>query len=146
MLDHERTHLAQRHHVHHTVAALSGAANPLLARLPRAIALATERWADESAAARTPRATIADALELVAAVPHRHRTTSSILAVGDIDVIERIAALRAPAPRMRWWRVVGPTVLVLATVVTVLHAATDTDHMFDHARHMYELTGLRNGA
>ena len=128
------------------LAALSGAANPLLARLPRAIALATERWADESAASRTPRATIADALELVAAGPHVHRSTSSILAAGDTDVLERIAALRAPAPRMRWWRVLVPAVLVLATVVTALHAATDTDQMFDHARHIYQVAGIRHGA
>ena len=42
VLAHERAHLAHRHHLHHTIAHLAAATNPLLYRLPAAVALSTD--------------------------------------------------------------------------------------------------------
>jgi Zn-dependent protease with chaperone function len=53
LLAHEHAHLDRRHHVFVGLAWLAAAANPLLAPVARAVGYATERWADEEAAART---------------------------------------------------------------------------------------------
>src|SRR5207253_82942 len=87
VLAHERAHLAHRHHLHHTVAHLAAAANPLLARLPDAVALSTERWADEKAAATCRRDIVADALTYAATVSTRVLATPAVvLAAGATDV------------------------------------------------------------
>ena len=59
VLAHERSHLRHRHHLHQTAAVLAAAANPLLYRLPAAVALSVERWADEDAAATCDRRSVA---------------------------------------------------------------------------------------
>ena len=66
VLAHERSHLRHRHHLHQTAAVLAAAANPLLYRLPAAVALSTERWADEDAAAACDRRSVAEALTGIA--------------------------------------------------------------------------------
>ena len=57
LLAHERSHPRHRHHLHHTACQFAAAVNPLLRRLPAAVELATERWADEDAAAASSRDT-----------------------------------------------------------------------------------------
>lgn len=140
VLAHERTHLAHRHHLHIAVTDICRAANPLLWTLPSAVRLSTERWADEAAAATTPRQQVADALlraATVAGSPARP-DYDAVLAAAQIDLAQRVAALRAPAPRVHLWRVGLIVVCLCATAATTLHAATDTDHLFDHARSAYQ--------
>ncbi len=139
LLAHERAHLRHSHHLHVAAAELARAANPLLRALPAAVALATERWADEEATATTSRDQVAQALISAAlgrptfAVPRG----SAVLAAAQVDVAQRITALRGPAPRLQVWRVVVVAALLGATSLTAIHAAHDTDHLFDHARWVY---------
>ena len=92
LLAHERSHLRHRHHLHHTACQLAAAVNPLLHRLTAAVELATERWADEDAAAVCPRTTVAGALTR-AATGNRLGAPAVVLAVAATDVADRIGAL-----------------------------------------------------
>jgi len=143
VLAHERAHLTHRHHLHHTVAHLAAAANPLLCRLPAAVALSTERWADESAAATCRRDTVAAALTHAAASSTRLLAAPSVvLAAAATEIVTRVQALRAPAPRLTLWRVALLVALLLATAATVLEAARETERLFELAQYAYR-TGHR---
>lgn len=139
LLAHERAHLRHAHHLHTAAAELARAANPLLRPLSAAVALATERWADEDATATVSRNQVAEALICAALgrAASARPPGSAVLAAAQVDVAQRIAALRAPAPRLRVWRVVVVVTLLGATSLTAIHAAHDTDHLFDHARLVY---------
>jgi Zn-dependent protease with chaperone function len=138
VLAHERAHLTHRHHLHHTVAHLAAAANPLLARLPDAVALSTERWADENAAATCRRDTVADALTHAATVSTRALAAPAVvLAAGATEVAARVVALRAPAPRLTLWRVALPVALLVASTAAVLEATHDTERLFELAQYAY---------
>jgi Zn-dependent protease with chaperone function len=138
VLAHERAHLTHRHHLHHTIAQLAAAANPLLSRLPAAVALSTERWADENAAATCHRGTVADALTHAAANSTRLLTAPAVvLAAAVTEVAARVQALRAPAPRLTMWRVALLTALLIATAAAVLEAAHDTERLFELAQRAY---------
>ena len=143
VLAHERAHLTHRHHLHHTVAHLAAAANPLLCRLPAAVALSTERWADESAAATCRRDTVAAALTHAAASSTRLLAAPSVvLAAAATEIVTRVQALRAPAPRLTLWRVALLVALLVATAATVLEAARETERLFELAQYAYR-TGHR---
>lgn len=115
LLAHERSHLRHRHHWHRTAAAVAVAANPMLLRLPAALAEGIERWADEDAALDVgSRATVADAL-LVAASLSRVAPPAPALAAAQGAVQRRMQALQAPPPR--------PRPLLLLFAVTVVFAA-----------------------
>jgi Zn-dependent protease with chaperone function len=138
VLAHERAHLAHCHHLHQTVAHLAAAANPLLRRLPDAVALSTERWADEDAAGTCRRDTVADALTHAATGSARMLATPAVvLAAAVIDVAARVVALRAPAPRLTLWRVALLVALLVATAAAVLEAAHDTERLFELAQYAY---------
>jgi hypothetical protein len=127
--------------VHHTVAHLAAAANPLLARLPPAVALSTERWADESAAARCSRGAVADALVRAARrTGNSGHSSTAVLAAATTELAARVAALRVPPPRTTLWRVALLVGLLIATAATVLEAAHDTERMFDLAQAAYRAT------
>ena len=138
MLAHERAHLVHRHHLHHTLAHLAAAANPLLARLPAAVALSTERWADETAAQTCRRETVADALTHAATrSPRRHPTPAVVLAAAVTEITARVQALRAPAARMTVWQLTIVLTLLAATAGAVLEAAHDTERLFELAQAAY---------
>ena len=137
VLAHERAHLNHRHHLHHTIAHLAAAANPLLHRLPAAVALATERWADENAAATCRRETVADALTHAATGGGLLSAPAVVLAAGATGVAARITALNAPAPRMTVWRVALLVGLLVATAAALLEAAHDTERLFELAQSAY---------
>lgn len=135
VLAHERAHLAHHHHLHQTVAQLAAAANPTLFRLPAAVSLSTERWADEVAAKSCHRTTVAAALAHAAIDGiQAHPTPLVALGAAATDVLQRVHALRAPAPRLTLWRVTLVAALLLATVAAVLEAAHDTEHIFELAQ------------
>ena len=142
VLAHERAHLTHRHHLHHTLAHLAAAANPLLHRVPAALAMCTERWADEDAAGASRRDTVADALTNVAAGARRLDTPAVVLAAAATDVVTRVRALRAPAPRLTLWRVALLLGLLAATAAAVVDATHDTERLFELAQYAYR-TGHR---
>jgi beta-lactamase regulating signal transducer with metallopeptidase domain len=136
VLAHERAHLAHRHHLHHTIAHLAAAANPLLYRLPAAVALSTERWADE-AAAKCRRDTVADALIHTALGGTQLLTAPALVLAAATEVVARVHAVRGPAPRLALWRVALLFALLVATAAPVLEAAQDTERIFELAQAAY---------
>jgi Zn-dependent protease with chaperone function len=137
VLAHERAHLAHRHHLHHAVAHLAAAANPLLRRLRDAVALSTERWADEDAAATCRRDTVADALSHAARGGGILSAPAVVLAAAATGVAARITALQAPPPRLTVWRVALLVGLLVATAAAVVEAAHDTERLFELAQYAY---------
>jgi Zn-dependent protease with chaperone function len=140
VLAHERAHLMHRHHLHQTVARLATAANPLLGRLPAAVAFAAERWADEEAAATVRRDTVADALTHVFAGGTRPAAPAVVLAAVSTQVATRVRALREPAPRLTMWRVGLLLALLAVIAAALLDAAHDTDRLFDLAQYSYRIS------
>jgi len=136
LLAHERAHLRHRHHVHQSAAHLAAAVNPLLYRLPAALALSCERWADEDAASVCRRDTVAEALTHAAIGP-RLPGPAVVLAAAVTDVTDRVGALRAPAPRLALWRVALLLGLLAATALAVAEAMHDTERLFELAQSAY---------
>jgi hypothetical protein len=127
--------------MHHTLARLAVAANPLLSRLPAAVALSTERWADECAAATSTRGAVAEALvHAVGRTGKMMRVPTIVLTATTTELAARVGALREPAPRMTLWRVALLVGLLAATAGTVLEAAHDTERLFDVAQAAYRAT------
>jgi beta-lactamase regulating signal transducer with metallopeptidase domain len=140
-LAHERAHLTHRHYVHHAIAHLAAAANPLLHGVPGAVALSTERWADECAAATSRRRTVASALILAAVgTTKRLDVPVGVLAASATQLMTRVRALRDPAPRLTLWRVALLVALVAATAAAALEAAHDTERLFELAQAAYSAT------
>jgi len=138
LLAHERAHLTHRHYLHHAIAHLAAAANPLLHRLPSAVALSTERWADECAAATCRRTTVARALIFAAAgTSHVLDVPVGVLAASATQLTTRVRALRDPAPRLTLWRVALLVAMVAATAAAVIEAAHDTERLFELAQAAY---------
>lgn len=141
LLAHERAHLNHRHHVHQTVAHLAAAVNPLLYRLPAALELSCERWADEDAASVCRRDTVADALTRAATNTGRVGP-AVVLAAAVTDVAARIGSLRSPAPRLTLWRLALLIGLLTTTTAAVAVAMHDTERLFELAQSAYR-TGQR---
>jgi Zn-dependent protease with chaperone function len=139
LLAHERSHLRHRHHLHQAATALAAAVNPLLWRLPAAVRLSCERWADEDAAAACHRETAAAAL--VRAAVGGAPSLPGVLAAAASDVAVRVAALRSPALPARRWRVAALVAVVAAAIAAVLDAAHDTEQVIDLAQAAYRSAG-----
>jgi Zn-dependent protease with chaperone function len=90
---HERSHLAHQHHRYLLAAELSAAAVPLLRPLADQVRFATERWADEDAAAEVggDRGLVARAIARAAIASVDHRRTA--LALAETGVGARVRAL-----------------------------------------------------
>jgi Zn-dependent protease with chaperone function len=101
VLAHEWAHLRHRHHLHLALASAVVAVNPLLLRYRKAMALVTERWADEDAARSVgDRERAAAALASTALLTAgRRRDPAYTLAVATSAVPERVAALLSDPPR-----------------------------------------------
>lgn len=136
LLAHERAHLHHRHHIHQSMAHLAAAVNPVLYRLPAALELSCERWADEDAARVSRRDTVADALTR-AATGSRLAGPAVVLAAAVTDVADQVGALRGPAPRLAVWRVALLLGLLAATAVAVAEAMHDTERLFELAQSAY---------
>jgi Zn-dependent protease with chaperone function len=145
LLAHEYAHLDCRHHYFRTAVELAAAANPLLRPVRRAVVYATERWADERAAAVTgDRRVAARAIGKAAlagrdaARPRRSmRPNLPMLNIGGPGPVpRRVAALLAPPPRRKAGRlaVASAAVLVLLSLVSVQGEATDLHALVEHAQ------------
>ncbi len=139
VLAHERSHLRYCHHLHQSITRIAAAANPLLHRLPAAVGLACERWADEDAAATCHRDTVAAALTLAAADHTRDVVLAggTVLAAADTEVTTRIGALRRPSPTLSPWYLAVLFSLLAATAAATFAAAHDTEHLFEIAKSAY---------
>jgi Zn-dependent protease with chaperone function len=103
LLAHETSHLRHHHHRYVQLGRLAAAANPLTRPVSRAIDLAVERWADESAAAEIgDRGTVARALAAatLASATARPAPVGS-LGGARTDVGRRVDSLLRPPVRHR---------------------------------------------
>jgi Zn-dependent protease with chaperone function len=138
LLLHEDAHLHHRHHLYRLVVDLAGAVDPLQHRARRAVVLATERWADEEAAAgvgdRTAVARLLARSALSAGAPAR-RPAWPALAMGRAGspVVPRVRALLAPAPRQRPALLAATAAVAVFAAGCVLHAQADADTSLDQA-------------
>jgi beta-lactamase regulating signal transducer with metallopeptidase domain len=108
LLAHERAHLRQHHQVYIQLAKAAAAANPLLRPLARAIQGATERWADETAAAEVgdrrlaaralTRAALATSASARPAGLAARLEVSSAMVATQADLTTRVRQLLAPPP------------------------------------------------
>lgn len=98
LLAHEQAHLQHRHHVYVQLGRLAAAANPLMRPVSRAIDLAVERWADESAA-RAVGDPVTVARAVAAAALARTAVPAEALAGAETGVVERVHALLRPQRR-----------------------------------------------
>jgi hypothetical protein len=135
LLLHESAHLADRHHLYRLAADLAGALDPLQRPVRRAVHYATERWADEVAAAAVgDRAVVASALARSGLRTTGRRPGARweevALSAGGPDVVRRVHALLAPAPRQRPGLVLAAGVVVACTLTVSLHAQEDSEHYF----------------
>lgn len=142
VLAHEQAHLRGRHHLLRTAVRLAVLSDPLLAGMPALVTRATERWADECAAAATgDRRAVARALSATALATRPVRGSATGIAAqaavtghfaGD-SVAERVGALLAPAAPARCWPVAVVAVGLLAVVVATGVSGQHLDGVFDQA-------------
>lgn len=139
LLAHERAHLGHGHHWHRTVVSLAAAANPLLRPLCSATLHATERWADEEAAAEVgDRATVAAAVARAARMSSRRGPViGPHLAVAAGGVPERVAALLGRPARPRPDLIVLAAALLIAGLVGAVVMGKEIEHLFEFAGRAY---------
>lgn len=134
MFAHERAHLWHRHHLYLFLTNLAVVTNPLLWRLPGAVTEATERWADEDAAAAVGnREVMARALGR-AALSNFPRT---VPAMAQAYVGKRVRALMAPPPPRRRALTALVGIAIAATVCASIDSANDTENFFGTARNAW---------
>ena len=140
LLAHERAHLAHGHHWHRGAVTLAVAANPLLAPLRPAIVYATERWADEDAAAQVgDRRHVATALARVALMG-RAPAPGLRLALAAQAVPARVSAMLAQPPRARPLLIAAIAAMPLIGALAVLVLLEQTDRVFDLAARVYAVS------
>lgn len=140
VLAHESAHLRSHHHRYRLVAELAAAVNPLLLPLVSAVEFATERWADEAAAAVVgDRAVVARALARTGlrAAPRRTAVWAAAAmratTAGASPLVRRVEALLEPAPRRRPMLVAVVAMLLAVTVAATVETQRDTERMFENA-------------
>jgi hypothetical protein len=146
VLEHERSHLQHGHHWHLLMARVAVAANPLLMAVVPALGFATERWADEDAAAASDRSTIASALARVFMFTATPTPSSGPgLHAGAEAVPQRVAALLVEPPRLRAVLVVAAVLVISLMVFAALVATDHTVGVFELATDMgrHAARGLR---
>ncbi|MEV5602764.1 M56 family metallopeptidase [Streptomyces sp. NPDC052299] len=108
---HERAHLAGRHHRFLLAVQLASHANPFLRPLRTTVTYATERWADEEAAAAVgDRRVVARAIGKAALVSRGVPVPTLAGMATPGPVPRRVAALLGPAPVARSWSSVSGSV------------------------------------
>ncbi len=142
LLAHERAHLAGGHHWHRSAVSLAIAANPLLWRLGAAVAYATERWADERAAAEVgDRRLAARSLARVALLSGGATHRRAHLGAGGLAVPARVSALLADPPRARPFLCLAILVLPALALAAALAVEMRVESIFDVAVHVYRASG-----
>lgn len=159
LIAHERAHLAGRHHLFRALTTVAVAANPLLWPLRGAVVFATERWADERAAASIDdREQTAQAIGR-AALAHNRRPRLGHAAALGIGIAgaragagrlgagrarrfvhrpgplpRRVAALLGPPPARRPLLIAAVVGLVVLSLLAAQDAAIDLHDLVEHAQ------------
>jgi len=134
LLAHEQSHRTHRHTWWTLAAELAAALNPLLRPISAAIQHATERWADEDAAAATGRRLVAATIAQVALLRTTQPSGPAVTAAATGgQVPRRVQALMRPAPRMRTRHVAAVVALTLAVAGTGLAVEHTGETLFEHA-------------
>ncbi|WP_214316748.1 M56 family metallopeptidase [Nonomuraea sediminis] len=133
LLAHEQAHLAHAHHVYRTLAGFAAAVNPLLVSLPGAVRFATERWADEDAAAITADRALAARALARAALATLASPPRAGLGYHSCDVSDRVSSLLRPTPRHRPLLVATLATLITITLWAPVDANADSDTLLAHA-------------
>ena len=139
MLAHEQAHLDHRHHLYLLLTGLAAVANPLLGQLPDAVIEATERWADEDAAAAVGDRTVV-AAALGRAALSGLRVPRTVPAMAQANVGQRVKALLAPPPPRRRLLTAAVALALLGTAYAALNSAHESDQLFDAARQAWRVT------
>jgi Zn-dependent protease with chaperone function len=135
LLAHEHAHVRLHHHRYVRTARLAAHIVPALYPLERWVALATERWADEEAAASVgDRRIVADAL--VSAASMQMPGNSGLLFASASHLEERVGALLAPRPE-------GPALTRVAFVaawaslaVSLVSSVVELHHLVAFVQHI----------
>ena len=125
LLAHERCHLRSGHYLFRWATRLAAAVFPPAQRLVADCDFALERWADERAAAAVGDRRIA-ARALVRAALAALAPVAGVLAFPASAVTRRVAALRAPPPKMRWLSLTWLGLLAVASALAGLSAGHNT--------------------
>ena len=133
VLAHERSHLTNQHGTYELVALLTGALNPLLRPIQRAVTFTLERWADEDAAASQGRNTAASALATSALQPPYGAPRSALAHAGG-SVPARVEALLDNPPPRNNALVASAAVNASIAIVAVILAAHSTELIFEALR------------
>lgn len=132
VIAHERTHLTRHHGRYLRLTGLAAAFVPLLAPLARQLRFATERAADEGAAAAVgDRGIVARAIARAALAT----APSGVLAVGGDSVAARVAELIEP-PRPQWLPVAALLTAVFAASATLFASTWQLHHLVSFAAHV----------
>ncbi|GLY85668.1 M56 family metallopeptidase [Actinoallomurus iriomotensis] len=127
---HETAHLSGRHHLLRAVVRVASAANPLLWPMRRALWYATERWADERAAAAVGDRVMA--ARVIGKVALASGTAPSVrMGIGTTrpgPVPRRVAALLGPPPRRGVVLTVAALGLLLCSGLTAPDLIGDPHH------------------
>lgn len=136
---HERSHLANRHHRYTATADLAAVAVPVLRSLADQVRFATERWADEDAAAEVgDRRVVARAIARAALGGDGRVTAGALLALNGTGVIARVEALAmAPAAPPVLHRTVAAG--TAAALLTVAGSTLQLHHVVAFAAHVCNL-------
>ncbi|MGQ7297942.1 M48 family metalloprotease [Quadrisphaera sp. KR29] len=140
LLAHERAHLHDHHDLLRAATAWSAALDPLLAGLPAAVRYASERWADEAAAAALggDRPLVARAVARAGlvrtALEGRAAWGSVALAGGEGDVVRRVRALLARRPSSGRPLLAAGALCLALLVAAGGHAVEDTAEVLQHVR------------
>ncbi|MGH9156987.1 MAG: M56 family metallopeptidase [Acidimicrobiales bacterium] len=135
---HERSHLDRRHHIYLGIGHLAAAAVPFLRPLATELRFATERWADEDAAAAVgDRRVVARAIAR-AALAANAAVTAGALSLSQHGVKARVDALLAEPPSSTTMEAtlaagLGGLVLAVASSAVQLH------HLLAFAAHVCRL-------
>lgn len=133
VLAHEQAHLDDRHDLHLAAAAFSSAVNPLLVGVPRAVRLATERWADERAATVVgDRLLVARTIAHVATGQREATVPRGAMAATGSEVTARVRSLVHPTSR-RSLLVLAVAAVALVPALSTSVAAARTNAVFQHA-------------
>jgi beta-lactamase regulating signal transducer with metallopeptidase domain len=132
VLAHERAHLTGRHFLFLLTSRLAAAVCPLLIPVATAVAHCVERWADETAAARTGHRRVAAAAIGKAALARqqygRLATAQWALHAATGSVPRRVAALLMPPQRSRPWL---PLVIATVLAAACLAALVPAEHVHE---------------
>ena len=127
---HERSHLRRRHSRYVAVGRMAATAVPALRPLAAELRFATERWADEDAAAEVgDRSLVARALLSAALASVDERDAAALLALSGADIADRIEALMEVEPETVWRPMTPAFQLAIVALVTTLAAAAQMRHL-----------------